>query len=95
VTSTQAEAALSSLLDETPITNGVLSYRVSRAEKQVYVDYQYNQRGLFYLLPHVYKTGQVGATVVPSASLVGIKGTYLLASGQNVYVRKKDWVWFG
>ena len=83
VTSTQAEAALSSLLDEMPITNGKLSYRVSRAERQVYVDYQYNQRGLFYLLPHVYKTGQVGATVVPSASLVGIKGTYLLASGQT------------
>lgn len=87
VTSSATEAALNNFLDAAPITNGHLSYKVDRAQKQVVVDYQYDQDGLFYLLPHIYKTGQTGANVISSASVVGIKGTYLLASGRTYQIK--------
>ena len=85
VTSSQAEAAFLQYADLTPITNGKVTYTVDRSTNpgQVIVNLEYNSNGLFYLLPHVYKIGQSGASVVSGATVKGIKGSYLLASGKG------------
>ena len=83
--SSQAETSLLSYADQSPITNGKVSYSVDRSSSPgtVTVNLEYNNAGLFYLLPHIYKLGQTGANVINGATVKGVKGVYLLASGKG------------
>ena len=85
VTSTQAETALTTYADSTPITNAKVTYSVDRSSSpgEVTVDLEYNTGGLFYMLPHAYLYGQNGASLISGASATGVKGTYKLGSGKG------------
>ncbi len=87
VTSDAVHNALNTYANYPPITNGNVKYSIDRSQGIVTVSLEHNEVGLFYLLPHVYVTGQTGATEIPNATVNGIKGVYKLASGK-AYVYK-------
>jgi len=83
VTSDAVQNALNTYASSAPITNGHVTYSIDRSKEVVIVSLEYDQAGLFYMLPHVYVTGQTGASEVSGATVSGIKGVYKLATGKG------------
>ena len=71
--------------DLIPLKRGKISYSIDRSTYPgtVTVNLEYNNEGLFYLLPHVYQSNQSGANIINGAKTKSAKGEYLLASGKS------------